>query len=285
MTVGDMRFVAHGGGVQTTAMLVLAAQRRIDYQVFLFANVGDDSENPDTFAYLDKYARPYADQHGIEIKELVRVPKRGRSKGEVETLLGRLTREGSRSLPIPVRMADTGAPGTRNCTLDFKIRVLQGHVKEHYGASAERPATMALGFSLDEIHRIKDDRPDRPFERLVYPLVSVGDDTGLRLNRAACEQVITDAGLPVPPKSSCWFCPLHTLAAWSEMRRDHPDRFEATAELEDLLNTRRTELGKDPVYFSRRLLPLRVATPTAQDTLFDLGIDDDGACDDSSCFT
>lgn len=280
-----MRFVAHGGGVQTTAMLVLAAQRRIDYQVFLFCNVGDDSENPDTFAYLDKYARPYADRHGIEIKELVRVPKRGRSKGEVETLLGRLTREGSLSVPIPVRGSETGAPGTRSCTLDFKIRVIHAHIKEHYGASAERPATMALGYSLDEFHRIKDDRADRPFERLVYPLVSVGDDTGLRLTRAGCEQVITDAGLPVPPKSSCWFCPLHTLPAWSEMRRDHPDRFEATAKLEDLLNTRRTDAGKTPVYFSRRLLPLRVATPTAQDTLFDLGTDDDGACDDSSCFT
>ena len=36
--------VAHGGGVQTTALLVLAGQGRLAYRTFLFANVGDDSE-------------------------------------------------------------------------------------------------------------------------------------------------------------------------------------------------------------------------------------------------
>ena len=48
-----LRTVSYGGGVQSTALLVLAAQRQIDYSIFLFANVGDDSENPATLRYLE----------------------------------------------------------------------------------------------------------------------------------------------------------------------------------------------------------------------------------------
>jgi 3'-phosphoadenosine 5'-phosphosulfate sulfotransferase (PAPS reductase)/FAD synthetase len=47
-----IRVFSYGGGVQSTAALVLAAQGVIDYHTFLFANVGEDSENPDTLAYV-----------------------------------------------------------------------------------------------------------------------------------------------------------------------------------------------------------------------------------------
>jgi hypothetical protein len=53
MTAG-LRVVAHGGGKQTTAVLVLAATGRLDYKTFLFANVGDDSA-----------ALPAGDRHAV----------------------------------------------------------------------------------------------------------------------------------------------------------------------------------------------------------------------------
>lgn len=37
-----------GGGVQSTACLVLAAQGKIPYRTFVFANVGDKAESPAT---------------------------------------------------------------------------------------------------------------------------------------------------------------------------------------------------------------------------------------------
>lgn len=111
-----LRSVSYGGGVQSTCLLVLAAQGEIDFRLFLFANVGDDSEHPSTLRYVREVAIPYAAEHGIELRELHRVPQRGVAKGHVETLWGRLTREGSRSLPIPVRMSN-GAPGTRSCSV------------------------------------------------------------------------------------------------------------------------------------------------------------------------
>ncbi|MGW1662787.1 hypothetical protein [Streptomyces microflavus] len=66
-TPTPIRSISYGGGVQSTALLVLAAQERIDFRTFLMANVGDDSEHPGTLRYLEEYARPFAAEHGIEL--------------------------------------------------------------------------------------------------------------------------------------------------------------------------------------------------------------------------
>jgi hypothetical protein len=57
-----LRFFSYGGGVQSTAALVLAAQGKIDYPVFLFANVGDDSEHPGPVALSGFHCVMYDDR-------------------------------------------------------------------------------------------------------------------------------------------------------------------------------------------------------------------------------
>ncbi|MGW0934773.1 phosphoadenosine phosphosulfate reductase [Streptomyces sp. NPDC002666] len=267
-----IRSISYGGGVQSTALLVLAAQGRIDFRTFLMANVGDDSENPGTLAYLETYAKPFAAQHGIELVVLDRVMVRS---GEVRTLHGQLTKEGSRSLAIPVRMSN-GAPGTRSCTADFKIKVIGRELKRR-GATKEAPATIGIGISLDEIHRANNRRCE-PHENIVYPLLELG------LRRIDCARIIRDAGLPVPPKSSCWFCPFHRPETWHDMRRRQPELFEKSCQLEELLNARRDVLGKDHVYLTRFGRPLREAIPDGVDLL--PGFDEaDGSCDSGWCMT
>ncbi|MFC0499334.1 phosphoadenosine phosphosulfate reductase [Streptomyces mutabilis] len=239
-----LRSISYGGGVQSTALLVLAAQGRIDFPLFVFANVGDDSERAATLRYVAEYAKPYAADHGIELAEVQRI----RRDGTVETLHGRLTRPGSRSLPIPVRMSN-GAPGTRSCTADFKIKVVGKEMKRR-GATAGRAcrahrmtdcdvdcavpqpdcskcvpprlATIGIGISVDEIQRANNRRVE-PHERIVYPLLDLG------LRRDDCQRVIREAGLPVPPKSSCYFCPFHRPETWHDMRRQEPEEFERRA--------------------------------------------------------
>ncbi|GGL09787.1 phosphoadenosine phosphosulfate reductase [Mangrovihabitans endophyticus] len=268
-----LRAFSYGGGVQSTAALVLAATSRIDFPVFLFANVGDDSEDPTTLAYLHQYAMPYAARHGIRLHELHKV----RRDGSTETLYGRLTRPGSRSLPIPVRMSN-GKPGTRGCTVEFKIRVIGKWLKAH-GASAAYPATVGIGISLDEIERINNRRAE-PYEHPTYPLIF---DMDPALRRYDCERIIRAAGLPVPPKSACWFCPFRRPSTWAETRRDRPDIFDRACALETLLIERRRALGKDPVYLTRFNRPLRDAVATAQDML--PIFDDEPLCDNGACFT
>lgn len=275
-----LRTISYGGGVQSTALLVLAAERRIDFRTFLFANVGADSEHPGTLAYIEQHAAPYAAEHGIDLVELHRRPTRGISAGKVETLYSRLMRDGSRSLPIPVRMSN-GAPGTRSCTVDFKIQVIGKWLKAN-GATEDNKAVVGIGISLDEIQRVNNRRA-MPYEIPMYPLL----DHEPPLRRQDCERIIRGAGLPVPPKSSCWFCPFHTPQRWAEMRRDEPDLFERACHLERTLNARRDELGRDHVFLTRFNRPLADAVPAAGAMLpiFDVSGYDGEVCDNGACFT
>lgn len=269
-----LRSISYGGGVQSTAMIVLATQGKIDADVALFANVGDDSEHPATLTFVRDVMVPWAAERGFPIHELHKVNTRGEHKG-LETLWERLMREGSRSLPIPVRMPDTGAPGTRSCTQDFKIRVISKWLIEN-GATPDDPAIVNIGISTDEIERAGRGR-DEPHERRAYPLLDLG------LSRADCLEVIRKAGLPKVGKSSCFFCPYHNKATWSEMKRDEPELFERAQLLEDTLIARRVEIGKDPVYLTRYGKRLSDAITEAQPTLFGEGIGE-GGCDEGVCF-
>lgn len=265
------RTFSSGVGVQSTAAMVLSGQGVIDFPVHLWANVGDDSEHPASLRYAREILAPYAKAHGIEFHEL----RRYRRDGTEETLLGRLTKEGSRSLPIPVRM-DNGAPGTRSCTMDFKLRVIAKWHKQH-GADANNPVHVGIGFSSDEMNRVGNARA-RAYEIVEYPLIDLG------ISRAQCMEITRKAGLPPAPKSACWFCPMHRPSTWREMARDEPVLFRKSVDLENLLNERRDMLGKDHVYFTRFARPLDQAITAAQDGLFP---DEDGwgeSCDEGTCF-
>ena len=248
------------------AALVLAATGRLDFKTFLFCNVGADSEHPATLAYLEAHAKPYAAANGLDLIELGRVKRDGSS----ETLYGRLTKAGSRSLPIPVRMSN-GAPGTRSCTADFKIKVVAKWLKQH-GATKAAPAITGLGISMDEFQRMRTDS-GIAHQTLEYPLIA------MRLSVQDCIKIIESAGLPVPPKSACYFCPFHRPAEWTRMRREEPELFQKSVELQRQLNARRVQLGKDPVWLTRFGRPLDVAIGD-QSSLFDMEGD---TCESGYC--
>ncbi len=255
-----------GGGVQSTAALCLAAQGQVPYRTFVFANVGHDSEHPATLAYLRDVAHPYAEAHGLTLVEI----ERRRRPHSAPTLLQEVL-SSPRSIPIPVRMAN-GAPGNRLCTVKYKIRAVAAWTKRH-GATAACPATVGLGISLDEWHR---QNPSRiAHQRHAYPLLA------LRLTRQDCVQVIARAGLPVPPKSACWFCPMHGVKDWQRLARETPELFAQAAALERLLQERRTQLGKDAVWLSRTRQPLALIGVTPGPVQAELDL----TCDSNFCMT
>lgn len=229
-----------GGGVQSMAALVLAAQGEIDYKTFLFSNVGDDSEYPATIRYLHDVAIPYAQANGLDLQIL-----RKMRLGQPETLWESLMRD-NRSIGIPVRMSN-GAPGNRSCTADFKIKVIAKWMKEH-GATKAAPGAVGIGISLDEFQRMKDSLI--PYIRNEYPLID------LRLDRQDCKNLIARAGLPVPPKSSCFFCPFHTVKVWQELYDQEPELFQRSVMLERTLNERLRSFGKDEVWLTGKCRPL-----------------------------
>jgi len=269
-----MRVISYGGGVQSTALCVLATQGKIgQIDAALFSNVGDDSEHPATITYVREVMIPWCAERGLPVHELKRLNR----QGQVVTLWTHLMRPESRSLPIPVRMPDTGAPGTRNCTAEFKIKVIEKWLKSH-GVSKTSPAAVCIGFSTDEAHRASNRRAT-PYELPEHPLLD------LRLSRTDCKNIISRAGLPVPPKSACFFCPFHRPKMWSKMRRDEPQLFQKSVDLEHTLLERRKKLGRDPVYLTRFGKPLAEAIPEMQSDLPGLLDPDTDSCDDGYCWT
>ena len=259
-----MKTLSYGGGVQSTALLVLAAQGKIDYTVALFANVGDDSENPATLAYVEQHAKPYAVANGIVLHELRRTWRDGH-----QTTLYQSVTSDHATIRIPVYMA-SGAPGRRACTDEWKRQVIARWHKQN-GATPDDPAVCGLGISWDEMQRMREDS-NIAWQTLEYPLIN------LRLTRQDCRNIIAAAGLPVPPKSSCWFCPFHRRSEWQDMKRTQPELFERAVALEQRINEKRTAMGKDTVFLHTSCKPIGLAV-SDQMALFE-----DAACDSGYCF-
>jgi len=268
-----LNMVSYGGGVQSTALLVLAAQRKLDITTFVHANVGDDSENPATVRYLREIAIPYAEAHGITIHIVQRV-KRG---GIPVTLLGELTAPTNKAELIPVRLG-TGMPASRVCTSKFKIEVLAKWIKQQLGVSPSNPARVHLGISINEMQRMRT-QSGYDFYTVAYPLID------LRMNRNDCVRVIEMAGLPIPEKSACWFCPFTSLTKWSRMADTNPDQFARAVQLERDINTHiRQPKGKDAIYFTDALRPLDVAVGSMSQGNLWQSTTEDATCDSGYCF-
>lgn len=290
-----IRTISYGGGVQSTALIVLAAQGRIGHvDAALFANVGDDSEMPETLTFVRQVMSPWAAQHRVPIVE---VSARKWPTGDDRTLLSHLlayngcqacgvtaddecsptcnsTRNTGGDLPIPVKLLPSRAPVRRSCTKHWKILPIRSWLLAH-GAAADDPAVVLIGISTDEFHRASN-KFRHPAERAEYPLLDLG------LSRQDCIRIIADAGLPVPGKSACWFCPFHSERDWSRRRVEAPELYERAVDLEEHLNLQRKRRNLSPVRFLASK-PLREVTDP-QPTLFD-GAFNEGGCDEGYCWT
>ena len=99
----------------------------------------------------------------------------------------------------------------------------------------------AVGLDAGENHRLpwarptagtdrrpsREERLDRDFFVYFYPLVDWGMD------RAACERSICDAGLPVPIKSACYYCPASKKREIVWLRSHHPELLERALAIEE----------------------------------------------------
>jgi hypothetical protein len=270
-----VRVFSYGGGVQSNAVLVLQAQGKLPrpYDVFLFAHVGERAESAATLRYIQDHARPFAERHGIRLVEVAKTDRHGQPVDLYDYVMA-----AQRDFPLPLRMAHNAAPGNRSCTWRWKIQPVDRWIK----AAGYTHATLGLGISLDEAaRRMRDtDWHNGPgFQRRrEYPLVE------LRLRRTDCHRVVTDAGLPDPPKSSCWFCPLRSRNHWTRLLRTNPAGFWRVVYLEQYTNARRAVLGRDALYFHPAARPLVQATPDQPLLLPELDGEQD-ACADALCFT
>ena len=128
----------------------------------------------------------------------------------------------------------------RWCTDKFKVGVVYKYV--------DRPCFMFIGIDAGEANRAKINSNKGVENR--WPLIEWGVD------RDGCKRLITKAGLNMPMKSGCFYCPFQRVGQWRKLRKEHPNLFCEAQKLERIENEKRAEKGKDPFYIHGKNRPL-----------------------------
>jgi hypothetical protein len=232
MDINNVRICAFGGGIQSTAIMVMQALHMLEYPFdqFVFANVGNDSENPATLDYIESVTKPFAEQNNIK---LVTVQKTFDNKPDS---IYRLIYRTARSQPLPMYKSG-GTPDGHSCSVEFKAKQIDKYCRNQKWTRV----TVGLGISIDEFKRAKKETWHNMYgsiklgfeKRFYQPLLHQ------QIDRLHCMKIIEDAGLPVPPRSACWFCPVAKPSEWIEMKRDNPELFKKACDLEAHINAKR----------------------------------------------
>lgn len=197
------KIVSYGGGTNSTAMLIGMVNEGLRPDAILFADTG--GEKPETYSYV-KYFSDWLVSKGFPAIDIVKYETKA---GEVMPLEKYLLEK--KVLP-PI------AYGFKSCSEKYKTRPVQKFIKNHFpGYLIER----YMGFDANEKNRLKPN-PVRGHTN-VYKLVE------WQWNRERCVQEILKAGLCLPGKSSCFFCPNMTR---HEVLRLSPDLQERAVKIE-----------------------------------------------------
>jgi hypothetical protein len=215
--------LSFGGGVNTVALMVLLTEEGAPLDEAVFADTG--AEVPETYEYLTR-ASTYLEQRGIPLRI---VSRRAPGRNLYDTSWQREV------FPSAI---------WRWSTRDFKVRPIYAYYR-----SLDADVVQYVGIAYDEVHRMKDSLV--PFVTNCYPLVDK------KLGRQGCIEVIQKAGLPLPVKSGCFFCPFNSLDRWQWLLTEHPDLFERAVALEEHSKHFPSQRLTDQVFRNRATMTLR----------------------------
>ena len=165
--------------------------------------------------------------------------------------------EGGRfaSMPI-VTMGVRGKIGRvpRQCTREFKIEPVERYMRRTLLGLKPRqraPKTVQIrhwfGITTDEHQRINPTAAT--WKEHVYPFCQFPGDIGIpKMSRQDCIDWLEEHGLPVPVRSSCVGCPLHSNEEWRSVK-DSPAEWEDAVELDRAI---RNSNGMDSQAFLHR---------------------------------
>ena len=132
----------------------------------------------------------------------------------------------------------------RWCTDKFKIRPIMNHI--------EKPAELYIAFDYGEKHRAKESERKNVYNR--YPLIEE------KVTREQCREIIRWAGLPVPTKSGCWFCPFQPMESWANLYFNDTEKFSWCICRENMHVKRMQKLRSKPTYWIKKPLVEHVRT-------------------------
>jgi hypothetical protein len=221
--------VSYGVGIDSTAMLVAMYLRGIRPDLILFADTG--AEKPETYAYLPIISK-WLKKVGFPPITTVRYEP---TRAPYSTLEGKCF--ANETLP-------SLAFGKHSCSIVFKAQPQDRYVQSWQPAldawAAHRKVIRAIGYDNGEQDCRRRAKADRAVEKKAqaghkdatrydywYPLQEWGVD------RFRCILLISHAGLPLPTKSACWFCPASKKSEVIELRDKQPALFWRGIAMED----------------------------------------------------
>jgi hypothetical protein len=219
-----------GGGVQSAALAVLVVRGLVPRpDLVVIADTGREASA--TWAYLDAVIRPYLDLVGLEVC----VASHELAKVDLYSHHGHLL------LP-----AWSGAGGKLRtfCSAEWKRDVVSRWLRRR----GVLQCRSWLGISADEAERVS--RPRKKWLDLWFPLVDLG------ITRPACLSIVAAAGLPRPPRSSCWCCPHRGDAEWRELRDNWPADWRRAVELDEAVHDADVAGGGDGLRLHVSRMPL-----------------------------
>ena len=199
-------------------MLVGLVNKEIPIDLILFADTG--AEHPHTYEHIE-HVRKWLKEQGLpDITIVQKCDKHGNRLTLEEECLQ------SGTLP-------SIAYGYKRCSLKHKIAPQDKFCNNYQPcrdawAKGER-ITKFVGYDAGELRRVahvaERDAADPKYHK-VYPLVEWG------WTRDDCIHEIQKAGLPLPGKSSCFFCPSMKQQEIVQLRDCYPDLFQRAIALE-----------------------------------------------------
>jgi len=88
------------------------------------------------------------------------------------------------------------------------------------------------------------------------------------LSRGDCIQMFEEFMFPVPPKSSCVFCPYHSDRNWKELKEVYPESWEQAVKVDESIRDMSQRGMKEPIYVHRSCKPLKDVEFVDQQELF-----------------
>ena len=195
-----MRVVSYGGGVDSTAMIIRMLERKEKIDLIVFADTG--AEWPETYNYIWMFRGWLLQHHGL-VMSLVQA-----DVGPMYPYLFARKTFPDRMFPRHIEK--------------WKIRPVELFVQ---ACRAGQQVEMCLGIDYDEADRVRT--PRRKWITNRYPLVD------WMIGRRGAENIIKNAGLPIPMKSGCWFCPFTDNKRWLKLKHGHPELFTLARQMEE----------------------------------------------------
>lgn len=214
--MNKIHIATYGGGVDSTAMIMEIIKRGLPLDYVFFSNTGGHTsigEKAATYAYVAMFRRWLKSKGGPQIQQLSYNP---------EGLFNEVWRLGT--LP-PI------AFGFKTCSQKWKIEPVNRYIKKHLKG---KHIVRYVAYDASESHRIKDYSSE--FNDVVYPLVEFDWD------RDDCKAKIKEYGLPIPQKSSCFFCPHMKLSEIKNLRTSEPCLFDKAIALEKRALSKLTQI-------------------------------------------